>query len=77
MDQVEKLFGYSVLRESPESDKPWAIVRIEVQYKENPGKASQYIHVVANHASRGIAVYWATMLNEGKYTEGHVQEQLK
>lgn len=75
---MNALIGYTVLREKePTDDKIWAIVRIEVCYTENPGKAVQYIHVVDYHASRGLACYWATMLNEGKESEESVQQKIK
>jgi hypothetical protein len=73
---MEVLYGYTVLREKDSDDKKWAIVRIEVRYEENPGKASQYIHVVEYHASRNMAVYWATMLNEGRESEESVQQKM-
>lgn len=75
--EAHRLIGYTVLKEEPPTDKPWAIVRIEVQFRESPGKASQYIYVVGHHDNYHIARYHATMLQEGSKTEEQVATTLE
>lgn len=74
---MEVLYGYTVLRDKDKTDKPWAIVRIDVRFEDNPGKASQYILVIDYHDSRNIACYYASMLSQGTYNEEQVQESIK
>lgn len=73
---MHALFGYTVLRAKDVTENPYFIVRIEVLYREDPGKATQNVEIIARHESLNIARYWASQLIEGRETEESVKEKI-
>lgn len=64
------LQAYTVLKAFGTENNNYCITKVQLDTDDG----SQIITVVADHDSRNVACYWATMLNEGKYTEEQVRE---
>jgi len=83
------LQGYAVFKcvDEPDMPKendplPFKIVRVQVAYGDpiptsSLQKATQFVEVIAGHASRNMAIYWATQLNEGRCTEEKCKEEIE
>lgn len=74
------LQAYTVLKRGDEDgtivvgEKPFVIVRIDCHGFLG---RDQHLHIVADHDSRNIALYWATQLNESRCTEEQCKAEIE
>jgi hypothetical protein len=57
---------------SIDEERPFCITRMEI---DDEHKVSRY--VIADHPIYDMALYWVTMLSNGRVTEEQVKEQVK